>query len=150
MIYWTTYNFASYLLYKANIIPMNALLKTSFICTSIMGGYMVYVYPRKIIFHYGKNKKYNMHYPLMVIGDLITHQLPLIDCLFIPNQYHICGAYLYPLMLSWYGINNYFIKNTKKIYGISLEKLLAITNGIFLLIGLKQHLFQLLKNQNLK
>jgi hypothetical protein len=148
MIYWTTYNFASYLLYKMNYVPMNEVLRTSFICSSIIGGYMTYIYPRKMIIHYGNNKKYNVHYPILVIGDLITHQLPLLDTFFIQNQYHICGAYLYPFMLSWYGLNNYYIKNTKKIYGIPLEKLLACTNGIFLLLGLKYHFFgKLIKNE---
>ena len=86
MIYWTTYNFAGYLLYKTNIMPMNAILKTSFICTSIIGGYMVYIYPRKLIVHYGDKKKYSVPYPLMIIGDLITHQLPLIDSFHVNNS----------------------------------------------------------------
>ena len=147
MIYWTTYNFTAYLLYKMNYIPMNEVLRTSFICSSLIGGYMAYIHPRKIIIEY-KDKKYNMHYPIIVIIDLITHQLPLIDTLYIKNQYNICGGFLYPLMLTWYGFNNYYIKNTKKIYGISLEKLLAFTNGIFLLLGIKYHFFgKLIKNK---
>jgi hypothetical protein len=121
---------------------------------------MTYIYPRKMIIHYKIIIIkiiiiiiiiiiiYNVHYPILVIGDLITHQLPLLDTFFIQNQYHICGAYLYPLMLSWYGLNNYYIKNTKKIYGISLENLLAFTNGIFLLLGIKYHFFgKLIKNK---
>ncbi len=145
MIYWTTYNFAGYLLYKTNIMPMNAILKTSFICTSIIGGYMVYIYPRKLIVHYGDKKKYSIPYPLMIIGDLITHQLPLIDSFHVNNSITLCGGYLFPIMLSWYSVNKYRIANTKKIYGISLEKLLLATSGIFLSLGLINHLPKLIK-----
>lgn len=145
MYYWTTYNFASYLLYKSNLIPMNAVLKTSFICTSLVGGYMVYIYPRKLIIRYGDNKKYKLPYNLMVIGDLITHQLPLIDCLFIPNTVSICGGYLFPIMFSWYSMNKMIVKNTKRIYGIELERLLLATSGIFIGLGLITHIPKLIK-----
>lgn len=146
MIYWTTYNFTGYLLYKANIIPMNSILKTSFICTSLIGGYMIYVYPRKLIVRYGEHK-YNIPYPIMVVGDLITHQLPLIECLSIPNQLSLCGGYLFPMMLSWYGLNKITVKDTKKIYGINLEKLLLATSGIFITIGMINHLPKIFNNK---
>jgi hypothetical protein len=145
MIYWTTYNFAGYLFYKTNLIPMNAALKTSFICTSIIGGYMVYIYPRKLIVRYGENKKYNVPYPIMILGDLITHQLPLIDCIYRTNQIGLCGGYLFPLMMSWYGINKINIKDTSKIYGIKLEKLVYATCSIFATLGLFNHLPKLIK-----
>ena len=146
MIYWTTYNFLGYLLYKTKFMPMNSALKTSFICTSIIGGYMVYIYPKKLIVRYGDNKKYNVPYPLMVIGDLITHQLPLAECISIPNEINICGGYLFPVMMSWYGFNKYNVKNTTKIYGISMERLLLCTTGIFISLGLYNHIPKLLKN----
>lgn len=146
MIYWTTYNFTGYLLYKANIIPMNSILKTSFICTSLIGGYMIYVYPRKLIVRYGE-RKYNVPYPIMIIGDLITHQLPLIECLYIPNQLALCGGYLFPMMLSWYGLNKITVKDTKKIYGISLERLLLATSSIFITVGLINHLPKIFNNK---
>ena len=139
MIYWTTYNFLGYILYKTKFIPMNSVLKTSFICTSIIGGYMVYIYPKKLIVRYGDNKKYNVPYPLMVIGDIITHQLPLIDCFHRINEINLCGGYLFPLMLSWYSVNKYTVKNTNKIYGISLEKLLLATSSIFAILGISNH-----------
>lgn len=145
MIYWTTYNFTGYLLYKSNIIPMNPILKTSFICTSLIGGYMVYIYPRKLIVRYGDDKKYCVPYPLMIIGDLITHQLPLIDCIYKINEISICGGYLFPLMMTWYGVNKYRVKNTDRIYGISMEKLLLATSGIFVTLGLINHIPKFLK-----
>ena len=146
MIYWTTYNFTGYMLYKANIIPMNEVLKTSFICTSLIGGYMVYIYPRKLIVRYGDNQKYSVPYSVMIIGDFITHQLPLIDCFNIPNKLTICGGYLFPLMFSWYSMNKVIVKDTKRIYGIELEKLLLSTLGIFSVLGIIHHLPKLIKN----
>ena len=147
MIYWTTYNFAGYLCYKANLIQMNSVLKTSFICTSLIGGYMVYIYPRKLIVRYGDDKKYSVPYYAMIVGDLITHQLPLIDCISRNNQISICGGYLFPVMMAWYGVNKYRVKNTDRIYGISMEKLLLATSGIFVVYGLFNHLPKLL-NKN--
>tara|TARA_B110000483_G_scaffold89069_1_gene109962 strand:+ start:15343 stop:15783 length:441 start_codon:yes stop_codon:yes gene_type:complete len=144
MIYWTTYNFAGYLLYKNNYIPMNSVLRTSFICTSIIGGYMVYVYPRKLIIEY-QDKKYNVPYPLMILGDIITHQIPLIDTFNIANQIKLCGGYLAPLMISWYSVNKYRIEDSKRIYGISLEKLLLTTSSIIISLGIFNHLPKLLK-----
>ena len=73
MIYWTTYNFAGFLLYKFKYIPMNSVLKTSFICTSLIGGYMVYIYPRKMIARFHEYK-YTIPYPILIIGDFITHK----------------------------------------------------------------------------
>lgn len=145
MIYWTTYNFAGYLFYKTNLIPMNSALKTSFICTSLIGGYMVYIYPRKLIVRYGENKKYSVPYPIMIIGDLITHQLPLIDCIYRANEITLCGGYLFPMMMSWYGINKVRLNDTRKIYGIKLENLLLATSGIFVALGLFNHLPKLIK-----
>lgn len=140
MIYWTTYNFAGFLLYKFNYIPMNSVLKTSFICTSLIGGYMVYIYPRKMIARFHEYK-YTIPYPILIFGDFITHQYPLINTYHIPNEYPICGAFLIPNMLLWYVINKIKIKNTNKIYGISLEKLTIGTLGIIGSVGYYHHYF---------
>ena len=120
MIYWTSYNFAGYILYKLKYIPLNSVLKTSFICTSLLGGYMVYIYPQKMIARVGE-KKINVPYPLLLIGDFITHQLPLIDTFYKENQITLCGGYLLPTMFFWYSMNKIYVKETKKIYmgGIS-------------------------------
>ena len=140
MIYWTTYNFTGYLLYKFKYIPLNSALKTSFIFTSIIGGYMVYVYPRKMIARFGE-KKINVPYPLLLIGDFITHQLPLIDTFYKNNQIALCGGDVLPSMFIWYSMNNIYIQNTKKIYGISLEKLMISVLGIIGSIGAYNHLY---------
>jgi len=144
MIYWTSYNFAGYILYKLKYIPLNSVLKTSFICTSLLGGYMVYIYPQKMIARVGE-KKINVPYPLLLIGDFITHQLPLIDTFYKENQITLCGGYLLPTMFFWYSMNKTFIKETKKIYGIPLERLMISVLGIIGSIGTYQHIY--LKNK---
>ena len=144
MIYWTSYNFAGYILYKLKYIPLNSVLKTSFICTSLLGGYMVYIYPQKMIARVGE-KKINVPYPLLLIGDFITHQLPLIDTFYKENQITLCGGYLLPTMFFWYSMNKIYVKETKKIYGIPLERLMISILGIIGGIGTYQHIY--LKNK---
>ena len=140
MIYWTTYNFSGYLLFKLNYLPMNSVLKTSILCTSLVGGFMVYIYPRKMILTYRK-KKYKIPYPLLAAGDLLIHQYPLYDTFLVPTQIHICGAYLIPSMFFWYSINKLMVKDTKKIYGIPLEKLLVATLSIISGVGMFHHYY---------
>ena len=55
--------------------------------------------------------------------------------LFIPNNDGLVCA------------NKYRVKNTDRIYGISMEKLLLATSGIFVVYGLFNHLPKLL-NKN--
>ena len=105
---------------------------------------MIYIYPRKLILRFGE-KKINIPYPLLLVGDFITHHWPLIDTIYTPYQYNLCGAYLIPSMYLWYGVNKYRVENTDKIYGISLEKLMVATLGIIGGIGYYQH--YLLKNK---
>ena len=56
-------------------------LKTSIIITSVIGGYMTYVYPIKIVFRI-RDKKYSPNYTILVIGDIIVHQIPLLTILY--------------------------------------------------------------------
>lgn len=144
MIYWTSYNFAGYVLYKLKYIPLNSALRTSFICTSLIGGYMVYIYPQKMIARFGE-KKIKVPYPLLMIGDFITHQLPLIDTFYKENQIILCGGYLLPTMFYWYSMNKIYVKETKKIYGIPLERLMISVLGIIGGIGTYHHIY--LKNK---
>ena len=72
---WSAWNFSWFLLGKNNILPFNHPLKSSIIVTSLIGGYMIYIYPRKIIIRIG-NYKIKHSYQFLVIGDLLIHQLP--------------------------------------------------------------------------
>ena len=138
MIYWTTYNFIGYSLMKLKLIPINAPLKTSLIVTSLIGGYMTYIYPRKVILKFG-DKKYKPPYHIVILGDLLFHQLPLIDILRSPNEISMCGAYIFLPMYFWKKMNETYLSNTTKIYGINYQKLFYTTLGLGAVIGLFQH-----------
>ena len=75
--YWSYWNLSWFMLAKYNYLEFNNPLKCSIIFTSIIGGYIVYVYPRKIKLRF-LSYKYEPSYPIMMMGDLLVHQYPLI------------------------------------------------------------------------
>ena len=123
---------------KLKLIPINAPLKTSIIVTSIIGGYMTYIYPRKMVFRIG-DKKYKPPYYCMILGDLLFHQMPLFDILRFSNEISLCGAYMVFPMFLWKKMNDNYIQDTKKIYGINYNTLFISTIGLFGLIGAVSH-----------
>jgi len=137
---WSTYNLIGYGLMKTKLVPVCAPLKTSIFITSLIGGYMTYIYPKRFVFRMGEIKYELSHYSLMLL-DFIIHQIPLIDIIFLNNQNtsQICGRYIFYPMIFWRMINQYFVKNPKKIYGISLNKLTFSSFGIFLGVSLLKH-----------
>ena len=92
---WSTYNLIGYGLMKTRLIPISAPLKTSIIITSLVGGYMTYIYPKRIIFRIGE-KKYELSQYSLILLDFIIHQIPLIDIFFLnnPNTLQLCGRYI--------------------------------------------------------
>ena len=137
---WSTYNFIGYSLMKTKLVPICSPLKTSIIITSIIGGYMTYIYPRRFVFRIGTIKHELSKYSLITL-DFIIHQIPMIDMIFLNNQdtMQICGGYIcYPLIF-WRIMTGYFIENTDRIYGISLNKLTFSCASIFLGLGLIKH-----------
>lgn len=137
---WSTYNLIGYGLMKTRLIPISAPLKTSIIITSLVGGYMTYIYPKRIIFRIGE-KKYELSQYSLILLDFIIHQIPLIDIFFLnnPNTLQLCGRYILYPMIFWKMMNYYLIKNTEKIYGISLYKLALSSMSIFLGLSLLNH-----------
>jgi hypothetical protein len=137
---WTTYNLIGYGLMKIKLVPICAPLKTSIIITSLVGGYMTYIYPRRFVFRLGEIKYELSHYSLMLL-DFIIHQIPLIDMIFLnnPNTSQICGRHMFYPMIFWKMINQRFVKNPEKIYGISLNKLMFSSISIFLGLSLLKH-----------
>ena len=75
--YWSFWNFNWYLCAEAGLFDFNGPLRTSILNTSLIGGFMTFIHPRKLTIKY-KDKKYRVPYKFMVIGDLILHQLPLV------------------------------------------------------------------------
>ena len=145
MIYWTTYNFIGYSLMKMKLVPINAPLKTSIIVTSIIGGYMTYVYPRKLVFRIG-DKKFKPPYYCMILADLLFHQVPMLDILRLPNEINLCGAYIFFPMYLWKKMNERYVHDTKKIYGMDYNKMFLSTLGLFGIIGAYSHSCKYLNN----
>ena len=138
MQYWSSYNFLGYLLMKTKVFPICSPLKTSIIITSIIGGYMTYIYPRKFIIKY-KNIIYDLEYKYIVLFDFIIHQIPLLDMINRTNEIELCGRHIMFPMLLWNMLTNIYIKNTSKIYGIELKKIVLSSIGIYSLLGINQH-----------
>jgi len=114
-------------------------LKTSIIITSVLGGYMTYVYPRKIVLRIG-DKKYSPCYTILVISDIIVHQIPLLTILYsnktIENG---CGKNVLIPFSCWALINYYNDINVDKIYGIKMANLVTISGIILGGYGLCHH-----------
>ena len=138
MQYWSSYNFLGYLLMKTKVFPICSPLKTSIIITSIIGGYMTYIYPRKFIIKY-KDIYYDLEYKYIVLFDLIIHQIPLLDTISRNNEIELCGRHIMFPMLLWNILTNIYIKNTSKIYGRELKKIVLSSIGIYSLLGINQH-----------
>ena len=89
--YWTTWNFVWFIGSKNGYFQINNALRISILTTSLLGGYMAYIYPRKMIL-YIRDYRYNLPYPLLLTGDLIFHQLPLFYILHSENTENTCAA----------------------------------------------------------
>ena len=139
MQYWSSYNFLGYLLMKTKVFPICSPLKTSIIITSIIGGYMTYIYPRKFIIKY-KDLRYELEHKYIMLFDFIIHQIPLLDMIHRNNEVELCGRHIMFPMLLWNILTNIYIKNTSKIYGIELKKIVLSSIGIYSLLGINQHL----------
>tara|TARA_B100001173_G_C15819049_1_gene475372 strand:- start:208 stop:642 length:435 start_codon:yes stop_codon:yes gene_type:complete len=140
--YWSYWNFTWFLLAKYNMIEYSNLLKCSIVFTSCIGGYIVYIYPRRLRITY---LSYNIlpPYYVMVIGDLIIHQYPLYYSLtnnVIDNK--ICGG-LVTLPLGGWVLTNYLLKSDfDKLYGINFKNLTLSCLGIIGAMGIYKHLIK--------
>ena len=74
--YYSTWNFGCWVAAEAGVLKLNGPLRTSIIATSILGGYMTYIYPRKITY-YEKGEKKVVPRRLAILLDIIGHQLPM-------------------------------------------------------------------------
>ena len=136
--YWSFWNFNWYLCTETGLLNFNGPLRTSIINTSIIGGFMTYIYPRKLTITY-KNKKYRVPYYLMIFGDLILHQLPLLRMTMNLPKQKICGLYSTIPVLGWFYLNYRNKTNLDKIYGIKMSYLTLSSFVITLLLGFCSH-----------
>ena len=144
--YWSFWNFAGFLAYKYNYMDMNPALRTSIISVSAVGGFITYIYPRKLVFNL-LGFKIKTPYYQMVIGDILLHQYPLY-CLInsdrITNDF--CGMYIvYPFSF-WYWMIHRLKFKKDRIYGIKMNNLILSCLSIASICGIKYHYIQKIKN----
>ena len=134
---WSVWNFSWFSLGYNKVLPFNYPLKTSIFVTSLLGGYMIYVYPRKITIKFGKYK-IRPSYPFLILGDLIIHQAPMAYVCYLTykkekSSDNSCGANVLIPFTSWYIINKIMKINLDKIYGIKMDYL--ISGSVLLFAG---------------
>jgi hypothetical protein len=141
--FWTTWNFIWYSGFKMNLYNLNSSLKASIFTTGLIGGYLVYIYPRKMKISLG-DKKYYLPYPLLIGGDLLFHQYPMFDILY--NNYPCtttCVLYAYIPAVVWYNISKNILKGKiDKLYGISMNSILYTCTSVAAGFGLFHHLIK--------
>ena len=149
--YWTFWNYTWYLAHKNKLCDLTPPLRTSILATSLVGGYLVYIYPKKMVVTL-YNFKLKVPYRFLVFGDIIFHQYPLFYMLTNHDNYNndVCArTVIYPFG-AWYALLHYRKYNKHKIYGVNLHYLIASCACVALTYGFKYHLinnkFNLLKN----
>ncbi len=117
--YWSSWNFSWWLASEIGLCSMNGPLKTSILYTSIIGAYITYIYPRKIVIN-----RYKIPYSFCILLDLIGHQLPLVRVLQNNEKNNkLCGVYVI-IPVTMYSFLNYYRNiNVNKIYGINMIKI---------------------------
>ena len=136
--YWSFWNFNWYLCAEIGLLKFSGPLKTSIINTSIIGGFMTFIYPRKLVIKYN-GKKYRVPYYCMVLGDFIFHQLPLISMINKKPKEKLCGLYSTIPVFTWF-LYNYSNKvDQNKIYGIKMRYLTIGSICITSLYGISSH-----------
>ena len=145
--YWTTWNYIWWLSYKNNCCELTPSLRCSIIWTSIVGGYMVYIYPRKFILRIHKTK-YILPYCILITGDLLFHQYPLLDMISNCEKYsnNTCGSHVLVPFVTWCSLLSTTGIRKHKIYGINLHYIIGACAGIGALYGLKYHTGKLICN----
>ena len=123
--YWTFWNFSWFAAYKFGIVSNVGPLRASAFSTSLIGLYLTYVYPKRIVIKFN-NKKYELCYQYVVLFDTIFHQLPLLDLLLFDknkNSTDVCGLYVAVPTLSWLAINKFRKVDQNRIYGVNIKYL---------------------------
>ena len=140
--YYSTWNFGWWLAVEAGALKLSGPVRTSIIATSILGGYMTYIYPCKICY-YEKGEKKVVPRNLAIFLDIMGHHLPLYRiCYHLcnkPTDQRICGIYTV-LPASLYALINYWSgKTLADIYGITSHKLYFSSFIIMSCIGSFSH-----------
>jgi hypothetical protein len=149
--YWTFWNYVWWSSYKNNMCELSPALRCSILTTSMIGGYMVYIYPRKFIIRIN-DKKFLIPYIALICGDFYFHQYPLFDMISNYDCYtnNNCGGNVIVPFISWYSLLTISGVRKHKIYGINLHYLIGACGAITTLYGLKYHTTNLLQLTNFK
>lgn len=142
--YWSWWNLSWWASSELGLAKKSNALKMSIIVTSLLGGYMTYIYPRKIIFRIGE-KKYTLTHNVMIIGDFFIHHVPLL-CLVYHDKARIedktCAKKVLVPMGAWMLINYCRNVNVDKLYGIKMYKLLGTSTLMLCGYGICYHYIQ--------
>lgn len=134
--YWSFWNFNWYLSSELGIVPLNGPLKMSIINTSILGGLMTYVYPKRIVV---EEKNIVIKDTKLKLLDLICHQIPLIRLYFHSQVSNICGLYCLAPISLWLLYLDMIKVEKDKIYKIKLKYLIYASCIISGLVGILHH-----------
>lgn len=136
--YWSFWNLNWYLSSELGLVPLNGPLKISIINTSLLGGFMTYVYPKKIVVE-EKNYKIIIKDKKLKVIDFICHQIPLIRLYFHYQVSNKCGLYCIAPISLWLLYLNMIKVEKDKIYKIKLKYLLYFSGIISSVVGILHH-----------
>ena len=137
--YWSTWNFLWFLGAKMNIFKVNYALKSSLILTSILGGSLVYIYPRKMVLFPQQIYRYKLTTMQMIITDLFFHQMPLLTTIFCENNDDTCGRYAFIPFSLWMQYNMIVKNNMDKLYGVPIKYLLTSSFSLYFIGSFIKH-----------
>ena len=138
--YWSVWNFIWFLLYKINILPLTYALKTSIIITSIIGAFITYIYPKKLIVNITNNIQFKPSYLLLVLSDIIFHQIPFILTINKKISHNSCAIYIFIPLFFWRLYNYIYKFNVDKLYGIKMIYIVSFCMAVYLIYAIYYHL----------
>ncbi len=137
--YWSTWNYVWFIGSKIKLFKVTNALKTSLMVTSVLGGSLVYIYPRKMVLEYKKDVKVKLTKFQMLTSDFLFHQIPFLLTINAANEENVCGAEAVIPFIGWLNYNYYMNTNMDKLYGVKFSKFIILGLGLFTCIGITQH-----------
>lgn len=128
--YWSFWNFNHFLSsYVYNFTPYTSMLDLSVCTTSILGGFMTYVYPKKLIYKNYVIKKWKLW-----TLDILFHQLPLLYMLYLqkPKTRNVSAVGLIIPASMYLLFLNVLKVDKDKLYGIRFINLIK-SSGLIMI-----------------
>tara|TARA_Y100000816_G_C25960487_1_gene501226 strand:+ start:249 stop:683 length:435 start_codon:yes stop_codon:yes gene_type:complete len=130
--YWSTWNFAWFLGSRLKYFKINNALKTSVLLTSILGGSLMYIYPRKMIVYQNSSYEYKLTRNQIVVCDFLFHQVPMLITLSSTNEEDLCGRYVLIPFTVWLNYNYIRKQIMFDLYHVNMNYLLTTGISLFL------------------